>query len=506
MTIAARHSLVAFALATTVGLVAVTQQSLWIDEANSAVKATRETFCDFIEAMRQERGSDLQMPLYMLMLWAWEKVFGPSEFALRAMNIPLFASAIAMVVALLHRPLIERVFFAVFAICSPFIWAYLDEARPYMLQFFGGVLCMVPLANLTFNKSERSGPDVFLFAIGVVVLCGSSLLGVIFALCFGAWFLYVLARIQQLPLVIHRKDWLIVALVCIPVLAALGTYYAWTLSVGARASGVGSTTPASTVFAVYELLGFSGLGPSRSSLREAPAEALTTHLSALLLYGALLLSFAATAVVDLLRRQSCNVTQVAFWVAPVLATAAVLMLGVLTGFRVLGRHCMPILPFVFLALAMAASIVWRGQRRVAGRALVVVLLLAMSSSALSYRFLHRHAKDDYRAAAEEARKTIDSSGVVWWAADLMGGKYYGLLPQLALSAKTVAANVGGVFMANSRSEKYLAELPSPDLIVVSKRDIYDREGVLEEWIRTHGFRRAARRPGFEFYTAIPPSE
>lgn len=506
MTITARHSLFGFALATTVGLAAVTQQSLWIDEANSAVKATCETFCDFVAAMRQERGSDLQMPLYMLMLWAWEKVFGPSEFALRAMNIPLFASAIAVVVALMHRPFIERVFFAVFAICSPFIWAYSDEARPYMLQFFGGVLCMVPLANLAFDKSERSGPDVFLFALGVVVLCGSSLIGVIFAICFGAGFLYLLASGRQLSLVTHRKDWLIVALVCMPVLAALGAYYAWTLSVGARASGVGSTTPASTVFAVYELLGFAGLGPSRSSLREAPAEALTPHLSALLLYGALLLSFAATAVVDWLRRPSLNVTQAAFWIAPVLAVAAVLVLGVLTGFRVLGRHCMPILPFVFLALAMTASTVWRGQRRAAGRALVVVFLLAMLSSALSYRFLHRHAKDDYRAAAEEARQTIDSSGVVWWAADLMGGKYYGLLPQLATSTKTVAANVGGVFMANSRSGKYLAELPSPDLIVVSKRNIYDSEGALEKWIRTHGFRRAARRPGFEFYTATPLSE
>ena len=263
---------------------------------------------------------------------------------------------------------------------------------------------MVPMANLAFDKSERTGPDVFLFALGVVFLSGSSLLGAIFALCFGAGFLYLLARGRQLSLVTHRKDWLIVALVCIPVLAALGAYYAWTLSVGARASGVGSTTPASTVFAVYELLGFAGLGPSRSSLREAPAEALTPHLSALLLFGALLLSFAATAVVGLLRRPSFNVTQAAFWVAPVLATAAVLVLGVLTGFRVLGRHCMPILPFVFLALAMAASIVWRGQRRVAGRALVVLVLMAMVVSTSAYRFSERHAKDDYRAATEAARK------------------------------------------------------------------------------------------------------
>ncbi len=496
----------AFFAATAVGFVGVSSQSLWIDEANSAAKAITPDLSHFAQSMLAERGSDVQMPLYMAMLWAWSKVFGPSELALRAMNIPLFALAIAVVVALMHRPFIERAFFAVFAMCSPFIWAYFDEARPYMLQFFGGALCMVPLANLSFNKSERSGPDFFLFAIGVVVLCGSSLLGVVFALCFGAGFLYVLARGRQLPLVIHRKDWLIVALVCIPVLVALGAYYAWTLSVGARASGVGSTTPASTVFAVYELLGFSGLGPSRTSLREAPAEALKPHLSALFLYGALLFAFIFTAVIALLRRQSFNVAKAAFWVAPVLATAAVLVLGVLTGFRVLGRHCMPILPFVFLALAMAASIVWRGQRRVAGRALVVVLSLAMLSSALSYRFLHRHAKDDYRAAATEARKTIDSKGVVWWAADLMGGKYYGLLPQLATSAKTVDANVGGLFMANSRSGEYLAELPSPDLIVVSKRDIYDREGALKEWIRTHGFRRAARLPGFEFYTATPSSE
>lgn len=506
MTTKTTELFLAFFAATAVGFVGVSSQSLWIDEANSAAKAITPDLSHFAQSMLAERGSDVQMPLYMLMLWAWEKACGPSEFALRAMNIPLFASAVALVVALMQRPFIERVFFAVFAICSPFIWAYLDEARPYMLQFFGGVLCMVPLANLAFDKSERSGPDIFLFALGVVALCGSSLLGVIFALCFGAGFLYLLARGRHLSLVTHRKDWLIVALVCIPVLAALGAYYAWTLSVDARASGVGSTSPTSTIFAVYELLGFAGLGPSRTSLREAPAEALNPHLSALLLYGALLSAFIFTAVIALPRRQFFNVAQAAFWVAPVLAAAAVLVLGVLTGFRVLGRHCMPILPFVFLALAMAASIVWRGRRRAAGRAFVVVLLLAMLSSALSYRFLHRHAKDDYRAAAEEARKTIDSSGVVWWAADLMGGKYYGLLPQLATSPKSVDANVGEVFMANSRSGKYLAELPSPDLIVVSKRDIYDREGALEEWIRTRGFRRAARRPGFEFYTAIPPSE
>ena len=496
----------ALSAATAVGFVGVSSQSLWIDEANSAARAITPDLSHFAQSMLAERGSDVQMPLYMAMLWAWHKVFGPSEFALRSMNIPLFALAIGAASAFLHRPLAERVFFATFALCSAFIWAYLDEARPYMLQFFGGVLCMAPLANLAFNKSQQSASDVFLFALGIVVLCGSSLVGVIFALCFVTALLYLLARGHQFPGVSHRKERIAVALVCIPVLGALGAYYTWTLSVGARASGVGSTGPASTVFAAYELLGFAGLGPSRSSLREASVAALKSHMPALLLYGAQLLAITVTAVVNLPRRQSFKLPQAAFWIAPVLAAATVLALGVLTGFRVLGRHCMPILPFVFLAMAMAASTLWQGQRRVAGRALVLLVSLGMLSSALSYRFLQRHAKDDYRAAAAEARKAVASNGVVWWAADLMGGKYYGLSPQLAPLTKTAAPDVGGVFMANSRNGTYLAELPSPDLIVVSKRDIYDREEALEEWIRTHDFRRAVRRPGFEFYTATPPSE
>jgi hypothetical protein len=68
----------------------VSSQSFWIDEANSALKATAPSWGAFQEYMQKDRGSDLQMPLYMASLWAWEKVAGRSEFALRALNM-LFA-------------------------------------------------------------------------------------------------------------------------------------------------------------------------------------------------------------------------------------------------------------------------------------------------------------------------------------------------------------------------------------------------------------------------------
>ena len=50
---------------------AVSSQSLWIDEANSAVKAIVPTWSEFVAKMSVERGSDLQMPGYMILLWIW---------------------------------------------------------------------------------------------------------------------------------------------------------------------------------------------------------------------------------------------------------------------------------------------------------------------------------------------------------------------------------------------------------------------------------------------------
>src|SRR4051794_15942253 len=79
-----------FVLSLLAGLAAVTSESFWIDEANTALKSIQPSLRDWWHLMAIEPGSDLQMPLYMLQLWAWEKVFGRGEFALRSINILWF--------------------------------------------------------------------------------------------------------------------------------------------------------------------------------------------------------------------------------------------------------------------------------------------------------------------------------------------------------------------------------------------------------------------------------
>ncbi len=264
------HTLWAAVAATIVGLIAVTSQSLWIDEANSAVKAITPGLSAFVDAMHAERGSDLQMPLVMVMLWGWEKAFGLSEFALRAMNIPLFAIALVFAARCWGTSSSQRAFFVVFACSSAFIWAYLDQARPHILQFLGATACTIALATVPGNSPLPRMADSILLASGVLILCGSRLLGAVFSFWFSAAFLVLWLLREPLGSILRRPDTRLAITVCLPALLALAVCYLWTWSLDAVASAVGSTHLNSLAFDAYELMGASGVGHGCGELRLPP--------------------------------------------------------------------------------------------------------------------------------------------------------------------------------------------------------------------------------------------
>ena len=78
----------------------ISNQSLWIDEGLTAWLASQHGLSGLFHAMRVASEATTQPlePAYHLYTWGWVKVFGVSEFALRASNIPfavLFVSALA---------------------------------------------------------------------------------------------------------------------------------------------------------------------------------------------------------------------------------------------------------------------------------------------------------------------------------------------------------------------------------------------------------------------------
>jgi len=71
-------------------------------------------------------------------------------------------------------------------------------------------------------------------------------------------------------------------------LLAVGLYYLWTLSLGARATIIAPTDLKSVLFTFYELFGLLGLGPSRLAIRTGDVAVFKPYLPGLLAYGLLL--------------------------------------------------------------------------------------------------------------------------------------------------------------------------------------------------------------------------
>jgi hypothetical protein len=493
----------AFVLATAFSLMAVTTQSLWIDEANSAVKAMAPDWASFVAVMRSERGSDLQMPLYMAMLWAWEKLFGCSEFALRAMNIPLFATALAAAAGCWRTIGLNRVFFVIFACSSAFMWAYLDEARPYILQFLGATMCVIPMANLAETNKPPQTSDITLFAAGVLLLCGSSLFGVVSAFWFCLAFLMLALQSQCLSILLARKDLRIAIGLTLPLLLLFGMYYWWTLALGAKASSVGKTGLLNVVHTFYELAGMAGLGPGRGDLRASPS-AIVPFIPLLTAYACAVGLLIGAGIFTKYRRGALPQDRrpwLVFWLAPIAIALSTLAVGVFGDFRVVGRHLTPLLPFFLILLSIAAAALWQGGLGIAGRTIAILAILATLGSALAYRTGARHTKDDYRSAASLAHDTLAEGGTVWWAADPAGARYYHLdLGVLSATAPRPIVSANRAHLAWNVQESVAAMLPGIDMVILSKPDIYDEQGTLRKLLASHKYTLHAAKQSFRIYT------
>jgi hypothetical protein len=501
-----RFTLSTAAITAIVGLLAVSTQSLWIDEANSAVKAMSPSFTAFVDTMSGDRGSDLQMPLYMFMLWGWEKIFGHSEFALRAMNVPLFVLAMVIAAGAWQTTGTRRVLFVVFACSSAFVWAYLDEARPYILQFLGANACAIPLANAANASKAPRSLDISFFTAGVLILCGSSLLGVVSSFWFSLAFLVLWLMKQTLTEALKRTDLRIAVIISLPVLLILGSYYLWTLSLGAGASSVGSTSILSMAYAGYELLGMAGLGPGRSELRSSPA-ALLGFAPYLLIYATSLWLLLCTGIVISLRQSFATTEKkglVVFWMAPLAVVATTTMIGIVGDFRVVGRHLTPLLPFILILFSAAATTLWGARHCVMSRGITILAILSLLTSAMAYRISKRHDKDDYRTAATLAHETLAEGGTVWWAADPAGANYYGLEISDRNSLATLAEP--SVLLVSNLAAPQAPHLPQPDLVVLSKADVYDDRGHLQAWLEQNRYALRHTIKSFQIFEPTGPYE
>jgi hypothetical protein len=478
-------------LVVAVGFLCISGQSLWIDEANSAIRAIQPTWNDFWKKNIHYAGSDLQMPGYMLSLWAWEKIFGHSEYALRAMNIPFFLASVFAALFALRETSHTRIIFTLLIIFSPMVWVYMDEARPYIFQIAGSTLLLIGLVNQGRLQSTQEKNLVF-FCGGSLILCASSLIGVVFAFFFGLAFMVILLQQKALAQIFSSRGSLAIVATSFLMLLGLGAYYFWTLQVGSGASSAANTTFASIAFAAYELLGFTGFGPGRLELRSEGMNALPPFLPGLSALALITLLVAAIPFRSLLLKPPQK------WILliAILGTCSaitVVAVGIIKDFRIVGRHLMPLLPFVLLFLAWSLSTLWTSGR-LWKKSLAMVYLGLLLTSSVSARIDDRFQKDDYRSAAKLAQSYLEQGKIVWWAADEPSALYYIPDAERHITSQTL-------YLAFGPRATPIELRKQPNLILLSKIDIYDQDRVILNYIRGNQLKKIAEIKSFLPYAA-----
>ncbi len=472
--------------------VAISHQSFWIDEACTAVNAEQPTLRKWWQEMMVIKGSDLQMPFSMLFAWGWEKLVGPGEFALRAGNVLWFLlGVLAMLRVLAVTPRLQKSFALVLLSC-PLAWQYLNEVRPYVLQIGMSLVVFFSLYRLGSEHKETRGERYWIIALclGSLILASSSMLAMLWLGAYLAATILSTSRDHLWRLA--REYWFYWGLTLM-LLFTLGIYYLWMLRIGGRAAMLEDTGFRNVLFIFYELLGFSGLGPGRLAIRTDGVSTFLPWLPWLTIYAAVLLPILIQGWRQIAASTSLR-TRV-WWVTAFAAVAGfILAVGMVTQFRVLGRHFLPALPLVLFVLGSGVTAVLNRGGWV-GRMGVAAFLGLSLLSCLSLRFSERHAKDDYRGAAALGREALAHGESVWWDACREGAEVY------HLPVKKTPGTPNTALLLINPSAKFLQTLPQPDLVLVSKPDLYDKYGAVENYLLRSGYHRTATLSAFTVWQA-----
>jgi hypothetical protein len=474
------------------GLAMISGDSLWIDELETMRMAQIDVLADAAGAIARSHNSEAQMPGYLMYAWAWEKLAGRNEWALRLSNLPwllVMVGAAARVSATLKLRLLVPLL-----LVQPFVWAYADELRPYAMQLAGGALSLWAVTQYV-DQRGRGAAWAASLTLAALLMCLASMLGAVATLAvYGciAWTGW-------------RRRWAVdrsatvVLIAGVLLLGALGAYYAQTLMRGAGGAKLWSVGVGNLALVGYEFLGFFGLGPGRDALREAArggGSALAAiYLSYLPMVGSLAacyLLLALSQTTELFRDQSRPRLTVAAIAAAVLAfnIIGLLILSVIAEWPFWGRHLAPVFVYWVFLLALAAAAAWR---RPLGRLGVVGLFAALAASSLTLRLAAQHRHDDYRGAARRLEAALDDGRHAWWAArSLADSDLYGkaFRSSAATSQLTVLFNP---------DDPTIAKAPTPDLIIISKRDVYDAAGAVARYIEERGYRLTLELKAFEFW-------
>jgi len=164
-------------------LYALDRQSFWFDELYSVMSASEQTFKGLFNNWIIH---DVHPPLYQVLLFYWAKVFGSSEFAIRAL------SAIAGILAVIFMYVFSKDLFdenvrinSTIILCfSSSAMYFSQEARSYSILLMFSVVSTIIWLKLLKNidNSDINKSDFIIYAISAILVSYTHYFGFILIL------------------------------------------------------------------------------------------------------------------------------------------------------------------------------------------------------------------------------------------------------------------------------------------------------------------------------------
>jgi hypothetical protein len=488
-------------------VLAITHQSLWMDEGFTVWFAAHGSLGSFFSALMGSSGStgDPQMLFYLFYMWIWTKVFGYSELALRAANVPFLLILLAAV-SWATRRLVAVPNLWILLCLSPFLWFYLNDARPYVaLMAFAAVAIVSLLAYLVEPaKYQRWAPWVclasLLFALGTHILA---------VFLFPSLAVLILAAVLETPDLKRDliRNWSRPVVFCSPFFLALGAFYGWASAHGVSKE-IGEPGLRNLAFILYEFLGFAGLGPPRLELRENPFVQTFAPYAALLFLGMVPM---LAACFFFLRARPPKL------VLPLLSSLGVgvaIALGIskIEHFQVLGRHMAVFFPLLLVTILFGAGPFFSLRSgRFAAISSICGIALVWGISDARLVLLHKYAKDNFREAATIAETAVNKDGArIVWVADTHAAEYYGIsanrsdrptrnVMEHEVGRRMNVQAVNGQNWSFDVAARYVDSSVAPAILVLSRPDLFDKQGAWRSLVGQRKAQEIARIPAFSIY-------
>lgn len=475
----------------------ISNGSLWIDEAATAMHALQPNFSAWWTYLNYDKGGDALQPLGMFFSWVGGHYIGTSEWQLRSVNL-LWGILSLYFIWLAGRNL-NVTWLPLLFVVQPFFWFYTNEARPYAIENTCGAALLWSF-TIFLRDHARGLRWCVSFTAAAVAFCYATALAPIF--------LGLLVLVGAV--VVLQQRWkpeaktLIVLLAGLIAVAPVGLYYLETFRRGVSSAQLYAVDARYFGYVAYDLCGDSGLGPPIDQLRQLArnfAHVLGDKqmLFHLLCAMSLFLCLGVLFLALLTNRKAGDRKKLALILAApiLLQTLTFFVIGLTTHKNFWPRHLNVAFPFYIAAIGVAIHWAIRSGNLVLKISAALLISLLLWSS-LRLRYSPTYAKEDYRWAAATALQASRDHHAVWWVANEFGASYYGLK---VISSKPGSGEAFSPEQARLTGRPPDSALPLlPDDIFVSRPDVHDASGSVRDLIRQNGYQLRATHPSFEWWT------